>query len=374
MKKRKAPPKRKNVPNSNETTATEAKRAGPWRRHNLLYRDRQRLIEGSSDPRTKTLLQEAGRLIAETEFCQEDKWRKVPAPLSLDEIDFQSLESGQLAFAVFWEYARDVVAFYHEVEIPVPVAERHHVIPWIELNHLFPLPIVRLKREGLFNYWASEHDAPHSTAHPQHQPGFTEFDPTSLKRQLEVYTSGSKMIPDDIVGIGPVNFSKALNLASKAPGAHTSYHAVGIDWSQGVSAIKAAFNRWIDTRLEEFIKTSSADIFKKRKRAISREVKLSKLALAQLAAWRAKRSGMNAKQYLDFRVQAFAPDYSRPAVAGTERMKLKAKALSEKFFAPIYLRSEEFNEAAAEAESRLANYASKLARFDPSNITVSVSK
>ena len=53
-------------------------------------------------------------------------------------------------------------------------------------------------------------------------------------------------------------------------------------------------------------------------------------------------------------------------------MKLKAKALSDKIGKPIYLRAEEFNAAAAKAESRLAECASELARFDPSKVTVSI--
>lgn len=343
----------------------------PRRFLKIARRDREQLKEHYG-PKIAPLIEEAGDLIARTEFCQKDKWRKVPAPLGLGEIDFQSLESSDLEFSVFWEYAREVRALYQEVLIPVPT-EGDLVLPWIKLGDFFPLPIVRIKREGLFNHEASEQDASRSEKKRQHQPGFKEFDPTNLKFFLEVYQAGYERIPDEIVGIGPMSFAKVLNLASKSPGAHISYHAVGIDWSQGIAAIKADFNRWIDTRLEQYTKDSPADVFKKSKRAISREVKLSKLALAQLAAWRAKRSGMNAKQYLEFRVKAFAPDFaanSGRAVGGTERMELKAKALSDKIDTPIYLRSEEFNEA----EARLAIYASKLARFDPSNITVSVPK
>ena len=150
---------------------------------------------------------------------------------------------------------------------------------------------------------------------------------------------------------------------------------MGIDWSRGISAIKSDFNRWVDERFENFATNSSASVFKEQNLAITRRLEARKDELHQLGAWRAKRAGMDAKQFLQYRVEAFLPDFTFPsgvAVGGAERMKLKANASAHATGWPKYSRNQEFNEAAAAAESRLASYASNLARFAPSNATVSV--
>ncbi len=385
MKHKRTPEKRKKTTIPEAAATPEDKEGTPSLSLKLAVRDREQLMKVHG-PRKAPLIETAGNLIARTEFCPKDNWRKIPTPLDGDEIDFRSLDSSQLDFAVFWEYAREIRALYHEIRIPVP-AEGANALPWAKLSDFFPIPITRLVSNQLLKIGIPDQEKVGlpSADFWKPSPGFSEIDPMVLMSLLQNLLRGRENIKsgvstryqkcssqlnwwrDQIVGIGPARFSNTLTLSTESPDAVMSFHSVRVDWSRGISAIKSEFNRWVDETFQQFTSHSSASVFKKTELSLSREVKAKKIELFQLGAWRAKRAGLDATQFIEYRVNTFMPDFTftkNSAIGGADRIKKKAKELADKLGWPRYLRNEDFNSAAAEAEARIGTYASKLARFD----------
>jgi hypothetical protein len=95
---------------------------------------------------------EAEELLKQTRF--ENGLRVLTKILDPDEFAFHTLETKELEFAVQWEYLRELKGAGLRLLMP----RRQDPLAFYKIGHsrLFPIPIVRLKREGRLKIVAKE--------------------------------------------------------------------------------------------------------------------------------------------------------------------------------------------------------------------------
>jgi len=284
---------------------------------------------------------------------RSDDFRDFSIPLSPDEYEFEKLASQEWSFAEFWEYRREIKRFYQDKELPVDGSPNS--ILWLLNKEHFPMPFLELKRSSLLRTRLQKGNNQKSLF-ANGSPVFNEIDPFQLLNLVKnpPFAHGRK-----IRAIGTSEFSRfAIKLKDIPEEAYYSAHAISLDWRKGRDAIKSEFGSWLDTKFKEH--GFSVEIGKSAPGRIvgRKEADATNTRLAQLAAWRAKRAGLSATDFIRIRFENTGIDFVPPKKAQStyENLKLKSRQLKKVTGWPSYFDRSSFHGACSSAEARLKEF------------------
>ena len=237
----------------------------------------QKVAKGKTS--REILAKKANELLWSTKFDKQ-LFRITPQPLVAHPDEYNlSVASHEVAFAVFWEYRREIKYEYDNLRQlhrddykPSKGGAEYlrrqqrwraeHTTTWIELADLFPLPISEIKQSGFLNISPT----PPCTAFKDLTPSDFEY------------------------------------LRRNQPPSNWSVHAIQLDWDLGAAVIQTEFGKWID---EENRRRAASEKRPTSKRGRSSRAIIER-RLEQLAAWRGHRSKLNHGEYLKLKPHSWS--------------------------------------------------------------------
>ena len=241
----------------------------------------------------RKLEEKGGLRLDKTKF--EDGLRVLTKNLHSNEFNFRDVPVEEAEFAVFWECRRELEKYYRGHWKPHKDGTRIYrpakglslaALHWAMNMQYFPLPYVEIKKMGLLSFLGTP--SPPAV----HEEDFFEFRRIFEDTQLPIWRR--------INQFGTQSFSKHVFAPVQEgakrippifnPESSLSMHCLVLDWSRGSKTIQREIEKWVK-KMTYLHPAPAQSVYEKR--------------LDQIGAWRAKRAGLNAQEYLDLRMRTF---------------------------------------------------------------------
>ncbi len=216
-------------------------------------------------------------------FFNKDGLRKINLPLHRHEWDFSKIPEEEHEFALFWEYRRDKIEFYDGLVIEEADGSRlpnyiggdlSCAIFWCLNWKLFPLPYLEVR-----DILRMELSKIKLTSMPD-LPAISEEEIDGLAYCL---ANPASFNLKQIYQIGTKDFWRRYKEGKNFPiGGPLSIHCFRINWEKPKKEIWEGFRKWVQ----------AMEIDRKK-------IAVNEGRLLQLGVARAKRAGMNSKQFGD---------------------------------------------------------------------------